>query len=130
MEWLDTLVSVLLLVNGAYDVVCAACILLAPESVPARLHLGVFKQAETRGANRVFAYWVLTYGLDRMVAGVWRTAATDAIAVVSYLVESAAYENEARQQSVHASKARFVSVSSLVLACVGGMRYGGATYIN
>jgi hypothetical protein len=122
MEHLDALVSALLLVNGTYDVVCAACIVWAPESGPGRLHLGVFKQAETRGANRVFAYWVLTYGLDRMVAGVWRTAATDAIAVVSYLVESAAYEKEAREGSVYEIKARFVSVASLLLAGVVGVR--------
>ena len=122
MEHLDALVSALLLVNGTYDVVCAACIVWAPESGPGRLHLGVFKQAETRGANRVFAYWVLTYGLDRIVAGVCRTPGTNAIAAVSYLVESAAYYNEAREGSVYKSKARFVSVASLVLVGVVGMR--------
>ena len=122
MERLDSFVAALLLVNGVYDVVCAACILWAPESRLGRLHLGVFKKPETRGANRVFAYWVLTYGLDRIAAGLWRTPATDAIAAASYLMESAAYLNEARKGSVHAGKARFVCAASLALAGVVGLR--------
>jgi len=113
MEWLDAV----LFVNGVYDVACAFCILRVPEAPLARLHLGVFKRRATLAANRLLAYWVCTYGVDRIVAGVSSTAATDAIAALSYLVESAAYGYEARDAAhVHRAKAGFVCLTSLALA--------------
>ncbi len=119
MQWVDAV----LLVNGVYDVVCALCIARAPECGVARLHLGVFKRRETRAAERVFAYWVCTYGIDRIVAGTCSTAATDAVAMLSYLMESAAYYNEARDAAhVNRAKARFVWLTSLALACVVATR--------
>jgi hypothetical protein len=119
MEWLDAV----LVLNGVYDVACALCIMRAPDAPLARLHLGVFKRRATRAANRLLAYWVCTYGADRIVAGVSSTAATDAIAALSYLVESAAYGFEARDAAhVHRAKACFVCVTSLALAGAVGWR--------
>ena len=106
-----------------HDVACALCIMRAPEARLARLHLGVFKRRATHAANRLLAYWVCTYGMDRIVAGVCSTAATDAIAALSYLVESAAYGYEARDAAhVHRAKAGFVCLASLALAGAVGSR--------
>ncbi len=119
MQWLDAV----LVLNGVYDVACALCIVRAPEERLARLHLGVFKRRATRAANRLLAYWVCTYGMDRIVAGVCSTGATDAIAALSYLVESAAYGYEARDAAeVHRAKAGFVCLASLALAGAVGSR--------
>lgn len=122
-EILDAFVDVSLLLNGVYDVVCALSILWLPTSRLGRLHLHVFKKAETPAANRIFAYWVLTYGLDRIVAGMYSSPATDVIAVLSYLMESAAYCNESSTfKSVDTGKAMFVSLASLFLSVTVGIR--------
>ena len=117
IECLDAFVDALLLVNGVYDVVCAISILWLPASRPGRLHLHVFNETMPPAANRIFAYWILTYGLDRIIAGAYTSPATDAIAVLSYLMESATYYNESSVfASVDASKARFVYLASLLLS--------------
>ena len=119
---LDAFVALVLLLNGVYDVLCALSILYVPASPLARIHLHVFKHTHTPTANRVFAYWVLTYGLDRIMAGACSSPATDATAVLSYLMESATYYNEASLKSVHAHKARFVYLVSLLLSGVVATR--------
>jgi hypothetical protein len=123
IECLDAFVDVSLLVNGVYDVVCAFSILWLPASRLGRLHLHVFKETETPAANRIFAYWVLTYGFDRIIAGAYTSPATDAIAVLSYLMESATHYNESSVfASVDAGKASFVYLASLFLSVVVGIR--------
>jgi hypothetical protein len=123
IECLDAFVDASVLVNGVYDVVCALSILWLPASRLGRLHLHVFKETETPAANRIFAYWVLTYGLDRIIAGAYTSPATDAIAVLSYLMESATYYNESSVfASVDAGKARFVYLASLFLSVVVAIR--------
>jgi hypothetical protein len=122
-EVLSTFVDASLLLNGVYDVVCALSILWLPTSRLGRLHIHVFKKTETRSSNRIFAYWVLTYGLDRIVAGMYSSPATDVIAVLSYLMESAAYFNEASTfKSVDTYKAMFVYLISMALAMMVGIR--------
>ena len=123
IECLDAFVDVSLLVNGVYDVVCAFSILWLPASRLGRLHLHVFKETETPAANRIFAYWVLTYGLDRIIAGAYTSPATDAIAVLSYLMESATYYHESSVfASVDAGKASFVYLASLFLSVMVSTR--------
>ena len=125
---MDAVVDAALVANGVYDVACAACMLWLPASRLGRLHVSVFsvfdktagEHAGAGAAHRLLAYWVLTYGLDRMVAGLWRSAGTDAIAALSYLVEGAVYFHEdAVHASVQSGKARLVALASLLLcACV------------
>jgi len=111
---LDAHVSRALLLNGTYDVACALCMLWLPASLLGRLHLSVFSR-HTQDAHRLLAYWVLTYGIDRIIAGLWRSPQTEAIAALSYLVEAAAYYNEASvHASVHVGRARFVYLTSLI----------------
>jgi hypothetical protein len=109
-------VNVVLLLNGTYDILCAVCILWLPASRLGRLHLSVFKSTPSALSHRIFAYWVLTYGLDRLVAGACASRGTHAVAVLSYLMESATYYNEASHASVNADKARFVYLLCLFLA--------------
>lgn len=119
-------VNAVLLLNGTYDIVCAVCILWLPASRLGRLHLGVFNSTSPAVSNRIFAYWVLTYGLDRLVAGACASRGTDAVAVLSYLIESATYYNEAAHASVNADKARFVYLASLFLASLVALRVAAA----
>jgi hypothetical protein len=70
----------------------------------------------------VHSYWVFTYGVDRLVAGIYTSYATDAIAIASYLIEAATYYNEACQGSVKLDKARFVYIASFALAVVTSVR--------
>lgn len=114
-------VNVVLLLNGTYDIVCAVCILWLPVSRLGRLHLSVFNSTPAL-SHRIFAYWVLTYGLDRLVAGACASRGTDAVAVLSYLMESATYYNELSHASVNADKARFVYLASLFLAALVALR--------
>lgn len=126
IECLDAFVDASVLVNGVYDVACAFSILWRPVSRLARLHLHVFNELNTPAAHRIFAYWVMTYGLSRIVAGAYTSPATDAIAVLSYLTESAAYYNESSfLTGVDAGKARFVYLSSLFLSAVVAIRMLG-----
>jgi hypothetical protein len=119
---LDSYVSRALLLNGVYDVVCALCMLWLPASLLGRLHLSVFSR-HTKDSHRLLAYWVLTYGIDRIIAGLSRSSPTDAIAALSYLVETAAYYNEASvHASVHVGKARFVYLTSLLLSALVALR--------
>jgi hypothetical protein len=111
----------MLLLNGTYDIVCAVCILWLPVSRLGRLHLSVFNSTPAL-SHRIFAYWVLTYGLDRLVAGACASRGTDAVAVLSYLMESATYYNELSHASVNANKARFVYLASLFLASIVALR--------
>ena len=123
IECIDAFVDLLLLVNGVYDVVCAISILWLPASCLGRLHLHVFNETETPTANRIFAYWILTYGLDRIIAGAYTSPATDAIAVLSYLMESATYYHESSVfASVDAGKASFVYLASLFLSVMVATR--------
>ncbi len=76
----------------------------------------MFKEPGTPVAARVLTYWVLTYGLGRLVAGACATRATDAVAALSYLVEGAVYFVETHVfASADTGKAGFVWVSSLLM---------------
>ena len=117
---LDALVGVLLVVNGAYDV-CAGCILWLPTSCLGRLHLDVFLGTHSAGARRVFAYWIVTYGVECMFADAYKSQGTDAMSVLSYLVETVAYYNETVVfMSVDRSKSRFEYVACVFLGVLVG----------
>ena len=126
MGGFDAFVDACLVVNGIYDILCAFAILYFPHSSPGRLHLHVFKRDKDDSAllRRIFAYWVCTYGIDRLVAGLYTSTATDVIATVSYLIEAVTYYNEVRQGSVDSAKAQFVYVASLALALATAVRLG------
>ncbi len=120
--YIDTVVTVSLVLNGIYDVVCACCILYLPYSSFGRLHSHLFLRATTL-SNQLLAYWVMTYGLDRIVAGIYSSPFTDVIAVLSYLVETIAfYEFSKSYQLVHAEKVRFVYTTSLCMAIMVATR--------
>ena len=108
------------LLNGDYDVVCVLSILWLPVSRLGRLHLHVFKETETPTVNHIFAYWVLTYGLDRIIAGAYTSPATDAITVLSHLMESSTCYNEASLKSagdcVDGGNSSFVQESESLLS--------------
>lgn len=143
-------VKSLVLLNGLYDLVCAWCILVdlaiqrqnyyivLEEEIPsaaacirfmAGLHAGVWKRDAERNnplVRRLLAYWILTYGLVRLLYGLSpfptpsscggeqpASAWMGLAAMLTYLVEAFAYYNE--KGVVHLTKATFVYSTCLIM---------------
>jgi len=103
----------LLIANGLYDVVCAFCTICAPET---SIHLTCFIKEEVRQdpmIRRLLAYWIATYGLVRLHAGI--AGECYGIAAATYFVECASYGLEMRYSEMIPWKASFVSASCALI---------------
>ena len=114
------LCSVVLIINGVYDVLCALCILLLPETCPlSKLHLDVFAEEQHRNhpiVRRLMAFWVMTYGLVRLVAGVEGTYVL--AASVTYFMEALYFAHEGWHRTTVWWKSAVVSGFFLAMGCV------------
>jgi hypothetical protein len=115
----DTLLCVVF-VNGVYDVVCFLGIMLALP-VFGSLHIGVFKPNELSPlAERILAYWILTYGVIRVLVASGDECITGA-AALSYFIETFAFECEnfthgsVIRYKVHAMSLASMSIAVLLL---------------
>lgn len=80
MHWL----SMIIFINGVYDLVCAALILWGPATFAPHLH--VFRQDPVPLlAQRLLAYWILTYGAIRVLG------APDSAVFVTYMAEAVCF---------------------------------------
>jgi hypothetical protein len=64
--------TVLLLVNGLYDLLCAIAIASRSDTLFARLHTGMFTSAEPfqePATRNLLANWIFLYGLVRIAGG-------------------------------------------------------------
>jgi hypothetical protein len=88
-----TLSRLAVLLNGVYDVLCFAGILL---NVPVlgTLHAGVFIDEPAPLTKRILAYWILTYGAIRVMAGVSEEPVITLAAAATYFIEAIAFEGE------------------------------------
>lgn len=105
--------------NGAYDLLCAACIILLPDGcgLLADLHPGCFK-VNRKDVNRMLAYWLLTYGAVRACVPVGGDVVRF-LGAVSYFVEAGAF---AWEDLVHGSTVRWKAVwVCLSSALLGGL---------
>jgi hypothetical protein len=96
-------INVILLLNGIYDVLCAAGILWLSDvpgfSVLAKLHVEMFAKEEHRDnpvIRRMMSYWLITYGMVRIAAGLSGTPHLYIIAAMTYFVEAGCFEYENR----------------------------------
>lgn len=123
LELLSSVVSCVLVVNGVYDVTCALSILFF-SNVPvigffSRLHPTMFVRRDD--SNNVIichliAYWLLSYGSVRFVAGLFCDLKLDLLAALSYFIEAFCFEYEyLADDSLVYSKVEFVSASSVLL---------------
>jgi hypothetical protein len=116
------IINLILLLNGVYDILCAAGILWFSDvpgfSVLAKLHTDMFAKEEHRQnpvIRRMMAYWLMTYGMVRIAAGLSRTPHLYIIAAMTYFVEAGCFEYENRVgRTMIPSKVAFVSGLSVV----------------
>ena len=114
----------LLVGNGAYDLACCASILLGTPTPLANLHMRLFAVESDRtnaALRRVVAYWVATYGVVRMCAGLLclqaatpKHAAKHAlgIAALTYACEAMAFAHAMAVGNMSRSRTGFVVASS------------------
>lgn len=125
MLHLLSLIDIILVINGLYDLTCACAILFVTtagygSSFFSRIHLAVFTQHEHRShpvIRRLIAYWVLTYGLVRLAAGAHHgNCALEQVAALTYFVEAACYHFESVVGGTMSRfKAAFVSILSIIV---------------
>ena len=88
----DTILCVVF-VNGVYDVLCFLGIMLSLPLIGS-LHTGVFKPEELSPLlRRILAYWILTYGVIRILP-VSGDECITAAAALTYFIETFAFECE------------------------------------
>jgi len=106
------MLQTLIKINGIYDIVCAICILYFPDTLPARLHLDSFKNMTDELHKRLLGYWILSYGIIRTFSS------EKTILCTTYLIESFVYLQEYVYCAVITERSIFVSISSILIACV------------
>jgi hypothetical protein len=118
------LIDVILIVNGLYDLTCACSILwlghLPGFSVLSNLHAGMFEEHVSHPViRRLLAYWLLTYGMVRTMAGLYGDHVLSVVGALTYFIEAFSFEYESRVgETMVRSKVTFVSVTSLFLGVV------------
>ena len=116
------ILRIIVLINGVYDIVCAICILLcigcqATVPVFSKLHPTMFlERSDDPVVNRLLSYWILTYGIVRLYAGLVDDYHIQILAAMTYFIEAGcfSYENLVGMTLVD-YKANFVSITSVIL---------------
>lgn len=115
MSLLGPLLGPLLIVNGVYALACGCSILDRCGGPLQRLHVDTLC-LDGAQKRRLLAYWILTYGGVRLLAGLAVNNVTSAgvLASWTYAMESLAYWNESCIQP--SLRARATAALSLVMA--------------
>lgn len=149
---MNCIITSILILNGVYDIICAISILWRdqtglpvwePFNTLSLLHPKMFKEEcgfteisklsapeqkfdSSKILFRFLAYWVLTYGIARLVAGIKYDVSSDIIAAMTYFIEAFCFEYESRMAStMYQDKVTFVSVFSVVLGILVILRPSG-----
>ena len=118
--------DIVLITNGVYDIVCVISINLQTyhpvlRSI-SRLHLNMFTSVEHRSnavIQRVLSYWIMTYGMIRLCAGLCGEKELYKVASISYFLEALCYEYENQVgKTLVCYKVYFVSVFSTILGII------------
>jgi hypothetical protein len=117
-----TLIRLVLLLNGTYDVACAVSLLwlggVCGFRTLSQLHASMWDCLDSL-SRRLLAYWILTYGVVRLVAGSRSDGAHDGLAALTYWMEGLCFEHEIRVDScVKLWKMRFTSLCSAALGLI------------
>ena len=120
---MDSIISGILLLNGIYDLMCCAGILWLG-SFPifdglSQLHPTMFSSRENSEhpvIKRLLAYWLMTYGMARTIAGIYIDDSSDICAALTYFIEAFCFEHERFVgKTMIPDKVTFVSVFSAAL---------------
>jgi prolipoprotein diacylglyceryltransferase len=110
--------DVVLASNGVYDLACAASILWFNNTL-SKLHPTMFsrrKHYENPVIKRLMAYWLMTYGMVRLIAGFSREKNLYLVAAMTYFIEAFCFEYENRiGHTMVTSKVTFVSTVSVLI---------------
>ena len=115
-------INIILIINGVYDLVCAASILWLHEipffSTFSKLHPKMFieQHSDHHVIQRLLSYWIITYGMVRIMAGFHRDNALYMVAALTYFIEAFCFEYESRVfNTMVSSKVMFVSMTSIII---------------
>jgi hypothetical protein len=122
----NILITVVLVANGVYDLCCCFGILFLPDlpgfAQLSQLHNTMFSESENSNhpvIKRLLAYWLMTYGMVRTVAGAYPYFMLDIVAALTYFIEAFCFEFESRtEKTMIQRKVTFVSVFSFILGVV------------
>lgn len=120
-------VRALVLLNGLYDVLCFLGIMWFHRWLPgfSSVHLGVLSEEDDRRhplVRRLMAYWILTYGMVRVLAGAVDyhgddSYAMDFAAALTYFLEVFGFEYElCIEGTMIRSKVTAITLMSLPIA--------------
>ncbi len=101
--------------NGIYDIICAYCIMFAPNTLMGSLHTSIFIDATKLAplTCRMLAYWLYTYGGVR-ISIIYTD--TKIIVASTYFIEAAVYAYETLAHSTtYSHKSIWVITTSLIL---------------
>lgn len=107
--------SIVLILNGIYDIACASAILFWTEGFFAQLHIQMFTEQGSCLLYRMRAYWLYTYGIVRLVAGLALGHIALIMAVSTYVVEAMCFEYEAQ---IEKTMVLWKVHCSVILCCV------------
>lgn len=123
--------------NGVYDIACGLSILLYERTGYvnwlSNLHIGMFRneyiiQAKNNVEEiklkklfyRLLAYWIITYGSIRLIAGL---EGGYIMTIISYALEAICFEFENNiANTTSPEKVRFVSITSTIIAITIGVK--------
>jgi hypothetical protein len=120
------IITYILFINGFYDITCSASILWL-SNIPgfkqlSLLHPTMYSNeidSENPVVKRLLAYWLMTYGVVRLVAGCKEEYLLDILGAITYFIEAFCFEYENRVgKTLVYEKAQFVWISS---ACIGAL---------
>jgi hypothetical protein len=104
------LFSNIVLFNGIYDIICAISMLnIIPIPVFDKLHISMFKEHDQK-LQRMFAYWILTYGIIRVILyNNW----SNGLVSITYFLEALCIYNEYMCNELVYDKSMFVIIMSV-----------------
>jgi hypothetical protein len=115
--------NIILIINGFYDILCAFSILWF-SNIPilnffSSLHISMFQEYKYKdelAINRIMAYWILTYGIVRLIAGINNNLSLQYLAAITYFIEALCLKNECIvNKSLNCDQINFVSILSLII---------------
>jgi hypothetical protein len=120
---ISNVVRAVVFLNGLYDLLCFAAIMWL-HWLPgfSSFHLNVFRDEDDRRhplVRRLLAYWILTYGVVRVLAGAvnHESYAMDSVAALTYFIEVFGFEYElCAESTVVRSKVTAITLMSLPIA--------------
>lgn len=113
------IINKILFINGIYDIICAYSILnFNNNNIFSSIHLNIFKFNNIKNNSiikRLLAYWILTYGLIRLIAGYNNIKILYLIGALTYFIEAFcfSYENMIGK-TMNNDKVNFVVILSLI----------------